>query len=111
MIAGRLRRLMTRAGISDEYGPYSIKHAVVTFLFSQGASETQINEFGRWSIESGVPSAYYKVATAQCDWLGYRLAEGATKQRSSAEERAGPSNGVRLTAEEDDGERSSDGSL
>jgi integrase len=111
MIASRLRALMTEAGIPDDYGPYSIKHAVVTFLFAQGASETQINEFGRWSTESRVPSAYYRVATARRDWLGYRLAEGATERRQSAAARAGPSNGVRLTAEEEDGEPSSDGSL
>jgi integrase len=79
MIAVMLRELMTRAGISEEYGPYSIKHAVITFLFSEGAEEAQINEFGRWSIASRVPSSYYRVATPRRHWLGYKLAEAARK--------------------------------
>jgi site-specific recombinase XerD len=77
MIAGMLRELMTRAGISEEYGPYSIKHAVITFLFSEGAEEAQINEFGRWSIASRVPSSYYRVATPRRHWLGYKIAGSA----------------------------------
>jgi hypothetical protein len=76
-IAGMLRDLMTKAGISEEYGPYSIKHAVITFLFSKGAEEAQINEFGRWSIASRVPSSYYKVATQRRNWLGYKIAGAA----------------------------------
>jgi hypothetical protein len=76
-IAGMLRELMTKAGISEEYGPYSIKHAVITFLFSEGAEEAQINEFGRWSIASRVPSSYYRIATLRRNWLGYKIAEAA----------------------------------
>jgi site-specific recombinase XerD len=76
-IAGLLRRLMSSAGISDEYGAYSIKHAVITFLFDGGAGEAQINEFGRWSYASRVASGYYRVATPQRDWLGFKIAEGA----------------------------------
>jgi hypothetical protein len=91
-IAAVLRELMTEAGISEEYGPYSIKHAVVTFLFDQGAGETQINEFGRWSIASRVASAYYRVATPRQGWLGYKLAEAARefaqKCLSAADEQA-----------------------
>jgi site-specific recombinase XerD len=83
MIATMLRDLMTQAGISDEYGPYSIKHAVITYLFTRGAEEAQINEFGRWSINSRVASSYYKIATPRRHWLGYRLAEGATKQQTA----------------------------
>jgi hypothetical protein len=76
-VAAVLRELMIEAGISGEYGPYSIKHAVVTYLFDHGAGETQINEFGRWSIASRVASAYYRVATPRRGWLGYKLAEAA----------------------------------
>jgi hypothetical protein len=76
-IAAVLRELMTEAKISDEYGPYSIKHAVVTYLFDQGAGESQINEFGRWSMASRVASAYYRVATPRRGWLGYKIAEAA----------------------------------
>jgi site-specific recombinase XerD len=77
-IAGLLRRLMSSAGISEEYGAYSIKHAVITFLFDGGAEEAQINEFGRWSYASRVASGYYRVATPQRDWLGFKIAESVT---------------------------------
>jgi site-specific recombinase XerD len=98
-IATTLRELMTQAGISGEYGPYSIKHAVITYLFVHGAEEAQINEFGRWSIGSRVASTHYKIATPRRHWLGYRLAEGVTTQQTAEEATSRPSNGVRLAAE------------
>jgi hypothetical protein len=75
LIARMLRELMTRAGIAECYGPYSIKHAVITYLYTKEAEEVQINEFGRWSLSSHVSGAYYRIATGEKDWLGYRIAE------------------------------------
>jgi hypothetical protein len=75
-IAKRLHDLLIEAGISEGYGPYSIKHAVITYLYSKRVEEVQINEFGRWSLTSRVPAAYYRISTGEQDWLGYRIAEG-----------------------------------
>jgi site-specific recombinase XerD len=74
-IASHLRQLMTSAEIPEEYGAYSIKHAVITSLFDKGVDEARINEFGRWSYASRVASGYYRVATPRKDWLGFRIAE------------------------------------
>jgi hypothetical protein len=68
---------MTSAGIPEEYGAYSIKHAVITSPFDAGVDEARINEFRRWSYASRVASGYYRVATPQKDWLGFRIAEKA----------------------------------
>jgi integrase len=73
-IARMLREVMTRAGIAESYGAYSIKHAVITYLYSMKVEEVQINEFGRWSLTSRVPGAYYRVATGDKNWLGYCIA-------------------------------------
>jgi hypothetical protein len=66
---------MSEAGISEAYGPYSIKHAVISYLFHRGVDELKINEFGRWSLSSRVPAAHYRIATGERDWLGYAIAE------------------------------------
>jgi site-specific recombinase XerD len=75
LVARMLRELMTRAGIPECYGPYSIKHAVITYLYTKEVKEVQINEFGRWSLSSHVPGAHYWIPTKDKDWLGYRIAE------------------------------------
>jgi site-specific recombinase XerD len=75
-VSAALRSLMTRAGIDTLYSPYSIKHAVITYLFSVQAGETRINEFGRWSVSSRVAHSHYNIATMEEDWLGFQIDRG-----------------------------------
>jgi hypothetical protein len=67
---------MSLAGVDKVYSPDSIKHAVITYLFSLQVDETRINEFGRWSSSSRVAFAHYRIATGEAEWLGYRIAAG-----------------------------------
>jgi hypothetical protein len=67
---------MSRAGVDKVYSPYSIKHAVITYLFSLQVDETRINEFGRWSASSRVAFSHYRIATGETEWLGYAIEKG-----------------------------------
>jgi site-specific recombinase XerD len=51
-VSGVLRSFMSSAGVDKCYAPYSIKHAVITYLFGLRVDEALINEFGRWSFSS-----------------------------------------------------------
>jgi site-specific recombinase XerD len=73
-ISSILRSAMRLAGVGDMFAPYSIKHAVITFLFAQGVPEAQINEFGRWSVSSRVAYQHYRIATSEREWPGYKIA-------------------------------------
>jgi hypothetical protein len=75
-ISMEVRRVFTEAGIPPVYGAYSVKHAVVSFLFSRGIEEWRINDFGRWSPNSTVASTYYRVSTRDPEWLGFEIARG-----------------------------------
>jgi site-specific recombinase XerD len=69
-----LRSAMRQAGVGEMFAPYSIKHAVITFLFAQGVPESQINEFGRWSVSSRVAYQHYRIATGEQEWPGFKIA-------------------------------------
>jgi hypothetical protein len=73
-ISAEVRRVFTEAGIPPVYGAYSVKHAVVSFLFSRGIEEWRINDFGRWSPNSTVASTFYRVSTKDPEWLGFEIA-------------------------------------
>jgi site-specific recombinase XerD len=73
-ISSILRTAMRQAGVGDMFAPYSIKHAVITFLFAQGVPEAQINEFGRWSVSSRVAFQHYRIATSEHEWPGFKIA-------------------------------------
>jgi hypothetical protein len=73
-ISANVKRMFEAAGIPPVYGAYSVKHAVVSFLFSRGIEEWRINEFGRWSPRSSVASSHYRVQTKEQEWLGYEIA-------------------------------------
>ena len=68
-----LKALMRAAGIPDRYGPYSIKHAVVTKLFARGASDEQVAGFGHWAPGSRVPRLFYNITGADGQWIGTKL--------------------------------------
>jgi hypothetical protein len=76
-IASRLQTLLEDAGILG-YPAYSIKHAVVSFLFGRGVDERRINEFGRWSVASQVADRHYRIGRPRDTWLGYTIASGAS---------------------------------
>jgi site-specific recombinase XerD len=87
MISNILRNAMRRAGVGDMFAPYSIKHAVITFLFAQGVPEAQINEFGRWSVASRVAFQHYRIATGEQEWPGFKIAgEDETQSRPQDED-------------------------
>jgi site-specific recombinase XerD len=73
-ISNILRNAMRQAGVGEMFAPYSIKHAVITYLFAQGVPEAQINEFGRWSVSSRVAYQHYRIATGEHEWPGYKIA-------------------------------------
>jgi site-specific recombinase XerD len=75
-VSAILRTLMSKAGVDKCYAPYSIKHAVITYLFNLHVDEALINEFGRWSFSSRVAYAHYRVPTRDKDWLGFSIADG-----------------------------------
>jgi hypothetical protein len=90
-VATRLQSLLEDAGIHG-YPAYSIKYAVVTFLFGKGVEERRINEFGRWSAASRVADRHYRIGRSRDTWLGYIIASGANRE-------AGPEAGGGSTAE------------
>jgi site-specific recombinase XerD len=79
-ISGILRTFMSSAGVDKCYAPYSIKHAVITYLFNLRVDEALINEFGRWSVSSRVAYSHYRVPTGDRDWLGYTIARGCASE-------------------------------
>jgi hypothetical protein len=72
-VTAQLQTLLNEAGIHG-YPAYSIKYAVVTFLFDSGVDEARINEFGRWTDTSGVADRHYRIGRSRGTWLGYRIA-------------------------------------
>jgi site-specific recombinase XerD len=93
-VVARLQNLLHDAGIHG-YPAYSIKHAVVTYLFNSGVDERQVNEFGRWSAASRVADRHYRIGRSRDTWLGYRIAGGANRA-------AGPEARSGSTAEVDE---------
>jgi hypothetical protein len=69
-ICAAFRTVMAAAGIPPRYTPYCIKHAVVTKLFSRGASLEQVNTFGRWARGSRVPLLFYNITSTDGQWIG-----------------------------------------
>jgi hypothetical protein len=53
------------AGIPDNYGVYSIKHATISYLLKSGISEETINKIARYSPRSTMVSKQYEVAQDQ----------------------------------------------
>jgi hypothetical protein len=70
-----VRSVFERANIPPIYGSYSIKHSVVSFLFNAGVEEWRINDFGRWAPGSHTAATFYRVASHDDDWLGFRIAQ------------------------------------
>jgi hypothetical protein len=89
-----LRTMMRQAGVGEMFAPYSIKHAVITFLFAHGVPETQINSFGRWSVSSLVAFERYNIPTGELEWPGFMIAgEDRTPSRPKDDEvDEGPNN-------------------
>jgi hypothetical protein len=83
-ISAEVRRMFTEAGIPPSYGAYSIKHAVISFLFSRGIEEWKINDFGRWSPNSTVASTFYRVSSKEPEWLGYEIARSLDSAHGEA---------------------------
>jgi hypothetical protein len=63
------------ARIPPVFGAYSIKHAVVSYLFGRNVEAWRINDWGRWSPGSTAASTFYKVATKEREWLGFEIAK------------------------------------
>jgi site-specific recombinase XerD len=70
-----VRRAFEGAGIPPIYGTYTIRHSVVSFLFGCGVEEWKINDFGRWAPGSHTSSTFYRVASRDDEWLGYKIAQ------------------------------------
>jgi hypothetical protein len=59
-----MKRLMFFAGIPQQYTPYSIKHASMTFLIASGVEETWINRNARLSQRTSTAVRHYFVGQA-----------------------------------------------
>jgi hypothetical protein len=81
-IGDRLQRLLTNAGIHG-YPPYSIKYAVVSFLFNRGVEESRVNAFGRWSPTSHIATRHYWIGRGKDTWLGHLIADEARSPTGS----------------------------
>jgi hypothetical protein len=73
-----VRKVFEGARIPPIYGPYSIKHSVVSFLFAQGVEEWKINAFGHWAPGSHTAATFYRVAPADDEWLGFKIAQAVS---------------------------------
>jgi hypothetical protein len=82
-IGALVRRAFEGAGIPPIYGTYSIKHAVVSFLFGRGVEEWRINAFGRWAPGSHTAATFYRVDPTDDDWLGFRIAQSVQRAPGS----------------------------
>jgi site-specific recombinase XerD len=51
-----IHEVMRLAGIPDNYGVYSIKHATISYLLKRGISEETINKIARYSPGSAMVS-------------------------------------------------------
>jgi hypothetical protein len=74
-ISARIRTIFGEAGIPPIYGAYSVKHAVISYLFSRNVEAWRINDWGRWSPGSTAASTFYNVPTTERVWLGYEIAK------------------------------------
>jgi site-specific recombinase XerD len=72
LLAAPIRLVLRAAGVPSTYGPYSIKHAVISALFHLGFSSTEINLFtGHSELADTAPKYYLKSINK---WPGFRLA-------------------------------------
>jgi site-specific recombinase XerD len=47
-----IRQGMSDIGIDESYGPYSLKHASISKLFSLGLELAQVNKVARYALNS-----------------------------------------------------------
>jgi hypothetical protein len=78
-----VRRAFAGADIPPIYGSYSIKHSVVSYLFSAGVEEWRINAFGHWAPGSHTAATFYRVGHTDEDWLGFKIAQAVGVQRDA----------------------------
>jgi hypothetical protein len=94
VISTILRTMMRQAGVAGMFAPYSIKHAVITFLFAHGVPETHINTFGRWSLSSRVAFERYNIPMGELEWPGFLIAgeDRTTSRPRDVDGDEGPNN-------------------
>jgi hypothetical protein len=83
-ISTRIRTTFGEAKIPPVYGAYSVKHAVISFLFRRNVEAWRINDWGRWSPGSSAASTFYRVAATEREWLGYEIAKAIDSARGDA---------------------------
>jgi site-specific recombinase XerD len=54
-----IRQGMSDIGIDQSYGPYSLKHAAISKLFSLGLELAQVNKVARYALNSTMALAHY----------------------------------------------------
>jgi integrase len=66
-------KVFARAKIDPHYTAYSVKHAVVTKLYTLGATDEEVCAYGHWAPGSRTPRQWYYIPVVDKNWLGTRL--------------------------------------
>jgi hypothetical protein len=82
-ISRLLKKELRRAGIANSFPAYSIRHALITFLFEQGLSEVEVNAYTGHSNNSHTALTNYFHLDA--NWMGVRIAQATLVKDGRAE--------------------------
>ena len=81
-----LKKLLTAAGIPSRYAAYSIRHALITYLFESGVPELQVNAYTGHSQRAHTAATSYYHLDSQ--WIGKALADDTLRTTMSEKARA-----------------------
>jgi hypothetical protein len=70
-----LKNELRKARIADSFPEYSIRHALITFLFERGLSEVEVNAYAGHSNNSHTALNHYFHLDA--NWMGVRIAQAS----------------------------------
>jgi hypothetical protein len=72
-ISKLLKGCLRKAGVSVSFPAYSIRHALITYLFDQGLSEIEVNAFTGHSNNSHIALTHYIHLDKK--WMGSQIAQ------------------------------------
>ena len=74
-----LKRLLTAAGIPARFAAYSIRHALITYLFDCNMTELQVNAYTGHSQKAHTAATSYFHLDSK--WIGRALADGTLRSK------------------------------
>jgi hypothetical protein len=97
-----IRQGMTDIGIDKSYGPYSLKHAAISKLFSLGLELAQVNKVARYALNSTMALAHYNPTSTNEKALHLLSSTNTTEIQPLRSEKKPIYEEPSITQEEDD---------